>query len=289
MRYIKLYEQFRIFEAEESLPGVDIKEINFEELPKPSKQILLDGTSSSGKSVALKELSSDWCVLAADEFYDLIGEDLGKVNFGNEQKISEVYTGCPYKFTEPSGDNYEFACRWYMAQEVKFGKVKSLGMVSRNKNMGRSSEQKNIIYDDVQGTILNETKKVGLSKPKWILVHAPIDHLISNILRRPKDDQRDPEGVFCGAYCFKYEAKPQQGGVDPEKSWTKSSVKELLKGQPWVDTFLDKVGIKEDGIEYWMHVKDMPEGKYDVIVNTRNKSGNQMTIEEVASEVKKNF
>jgi len=52
---------------------------------------------------------------------------------------------------------------------------------------------------------------------------------------------------------------------------------------------LDKVGIKEDGKEYWMHVKDMPEGTYDVIVNTRNKSGNQMTIEEVASEVKKNF
>jgi hypothetical protein len=33
----------------------------------------------------------------------------------------------------------------------------------------------------------------------------------------------------------------------------------------------------------------MPEGKYDVIVNTRNKSGNQMTIDEVSSEVKKNF
>jgi hypothetical protein len=33
----------------------------------------------------------------------------------------------------------------------------------------------------------------------------------------------------------------------------------------------------------------MPEGKYDVIVNTRNDSGGQMTIDEVASEVKKNF
>ena len=37
MKYLKLYEQFRILEAEESLPGVDIKEINFDELPKPSK------------------------------------------------------------------------------------------------------------------------------------------------------------------------------------------------------------------------------------------------------------
>ena len=289
MKYLKLYEQFRILEAEESLPGVDIKEINFDELPKPSKQVLLDGSSSSGKSAALKNLSPDWCVLAADEFYDLIGEDLGIVNFRNEQKISEVYPGCPYKFTEPSGDNYEFACRWYMTQEVKFGKIKSLGMTSRNENMGRSTKQNNVIYDDVQGTIINETTKAGLPKPKWILVHAPIDHLISNIISRPKNDQRNPEGVFCGAYCFKYEARPQKGGVDLEKSWTKSSVRDLLNGQTWVDNFLNKVGIKEDDVEYWMYTKNMSEGKYDVVVNTRNNSGGQMTIDEVSSEVKKHF
>jgi len=287
MKYLKLYEDFM---EDESLPGVDIKETNIEkEMSKPSKQILLDGTSSSGKSVALKNLGSNWCVLAADEFYDLIGEDLGKVNFNNKQTISEVYPDCPYKFSEPSGDNYEFACRWYMAQEVKFGKVKSLGMTSRNKNMGRSAEQMNIIYDDVQGTILNETTKAGLDKPKWILVHSPIDHLISNILSRPEDDRRDPKGVFIGAYCFKYEAKPEEGGVDPEKSWTKSSVKDLFKDQPWVDEFLNKLGIKEDGKEYWIYAKSMSEGKYDVIVNTRNNSGGQMTIDEVSSEVKKHF
>jgi len=33
----------------------------------------------------------------------------------------------------------------------------------------------------------------------------------------------------------------------------------------------------------------MSEGKYDVIVNTRNNSGGQMTIDEVSSEVKKHF
>jgi len=289
MKYLKLYEQFRILEAEESLPGVDIKEINFDELPKTSKQVLLDGTSSSGKSAALKNLSPDWCVLAADEFYDLIGEDLGKVNFENEQKISEVYPGCPYKLLPLGSVNYEFACRWYMTQEVKFGKIKSLGMTSRNENMGRSTKQNNVIYDDVQGMIINETTKAGLPKPKWILVHAPIDHLISNIISRPKNDQRNPEGVFCGAYCFKYEARPQKGGVDLEKSWTKSSVRELLNGQTWVDNFLNKVGIKEDDVEYWMYTKNMPEGKYDVVVNTRNNSGGQMTIDEVSSEVKKHF
>ena len=289
MKYLKLYEQFRILEAEESLPGVDIKQINFDELEAPSKQILLDGTSSSGKSAALKNLSPDWCVLAADEFYDLIGEDLGIVNFENEQKISEVYPGCPYKLSPLGSVNYESACRWYMAQEVKFGKVKSLGMASRNENMGRSTKQNNVIYDDVQGTIINEATKAGLPKPKWILVHAPIDQLISNIARRPKDDQRNTEGVFCGAYCFKFKAKPQKGGVDLEKSWTKSSVRDLLNGQTWVDNFLNKVGIKEDDVEYWMYTKNMPQGKYDVVVNTRNNSGGQMTIDELSSEVKKHF
>jgi len=280
MRYLKLYVDF--------VENVDFVE-KTKELPEPSKQILLDGTSSSGKSVALKNLGSDWCILAADEFYDLIGEDLGEINLGNEMTISQIYPDCPYKFSQPGGDNYELACRWYMAQEVKFGKVKSLGMVSRNKNMGRSSESNNVIYDDVQGTIIKEATEAGLPKPKWILVHAPIDHLISNILRRPKDDQRDPEGVFCGAYCFKYEAKPQKGGVDPEKSWTKSSVKKLLEGYDWVDNFSNKVGIEKDDREYWIYTKSMPEGNYDVVINTRNKEGNQMTIEEVSSEIKENF
>jgi hypothetical protein len=66
-------------------------------------------------------------------------------------------------------------------------------------------------------------------------------------------------------------------------------VKELFKNLSWVDEFLNKLGIKEDEKEYWIYTKSMPEGKYDVIVNTRNKSGNQMTIDEVSSEVKKNF
>jgi hypothetical protein len=36
----------------------------------------------------------------------------------------------------------------------------------------------------------------------------------------------------------KYEAKSQKGGLDPEKSWTKSSIKGLSKGQDWVDELL---------------------------------------------------
>ena len=262
---------------------------NAKELSIPISQILLDGTSSSGKSTVLKGLESDWCVLAADEFYDLIGEELGEVEFENIKKISEVYPGCPYKFSESFGDNYESACRWYMAHEVKFGKVKSLGMASRNSDMGRDESQTKVIYDDVQGTIITQAESVGLPKPRWILVHAPIDHLILNILSRPAGDSRDPKGVFCGAYCFKFRAEPRKGGVDPKKSWTRAEVKEVLADYDWVNEFLSEVGIVDEGVQYWMHTKEMPEGEYDVIVNTRNSSGDQLSIKEVTQKVSSNF
>jgi hypothetical protein len=279
MKYLKLYEQFRII----------LEELDDEELVKPSKQILLDGTSSSGKSAALKGLSNDWCVLAVDSFYNLLNEEAGNADFGNKDKskLSEVYPGCPYKIT-PGTDDFELAARWFMAQEAKSGKISKLGLKDNNGTFGRSEQCKSVIYDDVQGTILEMTTKSGLSKPKWILVHAPIDHLILNIERRKGTDGRDPKGVFVGAYCFKYEAKSEKGGVDPDKYWTKSSVKEVLKGD-WVDEFLTKLGIKEDNKEYWMYTKNQPEGKYDIVVNTRNSSGEQMSIDEVSSEVKKNF
>jgi len=289
MIYLKYYEKF-IIESEESLPGVDIKETNFDELPKPLKQILLDGTSSSGKSAALKGLSPDWCVLAVDSFYNIMYEESGSENFGNQDKpkISEIYPDCPYKMN-PGTDDFEKSARWFMAQEAKIGKISKLGLKDKNGTFGRTEQHKNVIYDDVQGTILECTSKSGLSKPKWILVHAPIDHLILNIERRKGTDGRDPKGVFVGAYCFKYEAKSEKGGVDTEKSWTKSSVKELLNGQDWVDEFLNKLGMKEDEKEYWIYTKPQPEGNYDVVVNTRNNSGGQMSIDEVSSEVKKYF
>ena len=286
MKYLKLYEDF----MDEPLPGVDIKTNSFNELTNPSKQILLDGTSSSGKSAALKNISSDWCVLAVDSFYNLMYEEAGMANFGNKDKpkISKIYPGCPYKIN-PETDDFEKSARWFMVQEVKNGKISKLGLKDKNGTFGRTNQHKNVIYDDVQGTIIECATKSGLSKPKWILVHAPIDHLILNIERRKGTDGRDPKGVFVGAYCFKYEAKPEKGGVDTEKSWTKNSVKELFKDQPWVDEFLNKLGIKEDEKEYWIYTKSKPEGNYDVVVNTRNKSGGQMTIDEVSSEVKKHF
>ena len=70
MRHIKLFEEFK---SDSSQPHL-------------KKQVLLDGTSSSGKSAALKDLSKDWGVLAFDSFTNLCAEALGLEDFGNSSK-----------------------------------------------------------------------------------------------------------------------------------------------------------------------------------------------------------
>lgn len=280
MRYAQDFSKFKLMEADDL---TNLQGFKFNQLKKPSTEILLDGTSSSGKSAALKDLASDWCVLAVDSFYNLMYEEAGMEDFGNgdKPKLSEIYSSCPYG-TKPDTEDFENAARWFMAQEAEFGKIAQVGLTDKNGKFGRAQNQDKIVYDDVQGTILEFTE------PLWILVHAPIDHLILNIERRKGKDDRDQQGVFIGAYCFKYEARSEGGGVDPKKSWTRESVKEVLKGQDWVEEFLEKLGMVDDA-KYWIYAKSQPEGEYDVIVNTRNTAGGQMSIDEVASQVKKHF
>lgn len=249
-----------------------------ESLSTPTSQILLDGTSSSGKSVLLKKVPTDFCVLAVDEFYDLMAEKNGNVSFNNDKTIDEIYPGCPYS-TEPDSEDWEISARWYMAQEAKHGKIKEAGLKSRNPKMGRSEDQSSVIYDDVQGTIL----KFAKPKPTWILIHAPIDHIKSNVDRRPANDRRDLDKVLIGAYCFKFEALPKKGGVDPEKSWTLTELHDLFGKSAWVKEFADKLGITDDS-EYWIHAKSQPEGKYDVVINTRTEDGKQKSISELSQE-----
>ena len=94
------------------------------------------------------------------------------------------------------------------------------------RRVGRGPGQDNIVYDDVDETVIDFAE--GPKKPKWILVHAPIDHLIANVRRRPKDDQRAIDSVLKG-YSYKFEAKPTRGGVDPDKAWTREELLKLLQ------------------------------------------------------------
>jgi hypothetical protein len=276
MKHIKLFEAFN------SITG---------DLPSPIGHILLDGTSSSGKSAALKNITPDWCVLAVDSFYNLMYEEIGKADFGNGDKLtlSQIYPGCPYGIPKRDDEGWEETARWYMAQEVQWGKIlKEELKDARGMDFGRNVDQSNVVYDDVQGTIIQACKEAGLKQPLWLLIHAPLDHLLLNIERRKGKDGRDPKGVFMGAYCFKYEALQEPGGVDPTKSWTREDVQKLLGKRDWTEEFLTKIGMVDEG-EYWMHTKPQPEGSYDVIVNTRNDKGNQKSLNDLSSEVLEYF
>ena len=290
----------RLYEASDE--GKESEESR--ELPKPAKQILLDGTSSSGKSAALKGLASDWCVLAVDSFYNLMFEEAGEEDFGNGDKpsLSEIYPGCPYS-SAPGGSDFENAARWFMAQEVKFGKILEAGLEdAQGQVFGRGPGQTGVVYDDVESYIIKEATRAGLGTPVWVLVHAPIDHLKLNVERRNsvEGEGRALDSLLLNSYCSKFRAEPVEGGVDPDKSWTRESITKELKGtdhlllsefrkdnppeKDWVSQFISKLGIADDRA-YWIYSKS----KADSIVNTRSPDGGQIKPEEVAAAVKESF
>jgi hypothetical protein len=253
----------------------------------PRKHFILDGASSAGKSSALKNLDDSWCVLAVDSFYNVMFEEIGNEDFGNTGKpgISEIYPGCPYGYSKPDDPNWEKAARWYMAQEAMYGKIMQEGLKDATGNtFGKPADRDKVIYDDVEGTIMDMF--VAGDRPKWLLVHAPIDHTIANVKRR---GDRPLDGVLKNSYCFKYMALPEPGGIDPEKSWTAEEIEEMLPKAAWVKEFLYNLGIEKDGKKYWIYPKKQPQGEYDVVINTRDGKGDQKTIGEIAKEAKQKF
>lgn len=252
----------------------------------PGKHFILDGASSAGKSSALTKLDNSWVILPVDSFYNVMFEELGIEDFGNSGKptISEIYPGCPYKYSGPDEEGFEKAARWYMAQEAMNGRIFKEGLKdATGKFFGKPEGKDKIIYDDVQGDIIDMFEPQN--RPKWILVHAPIDHTIKNVLRR---GDRPLDGVLGKSYIFKYEALPTPGGVDPDHSWTAEEIKELLPQKDWVDKFIADLGIKDDG-EYWIYPKKQKQGGYDVVINSRGKDGEQKTVDEIGEEAKREF
>ncbi len=252
----------------------------------PQKHFILDGASSAGKSSALTKLDDSWAILPVDSFYNVMFEELGEEDFGNSGKptLSEIYPGCPYKYSSPEDPNFEKAARWYMAQEAMHGKILKEGLKdATGKTFGKPETEDKVIYDDVQGDVIDMFSPQD--KPKWLLVHAPIDHTIKNVLRR---GDRPLDGVLGKSYIFKYEALPIKGGVDPDHSWTAEEIENLLPKKDWVKKFIKDLGIKDEG-EYWIYPKKQDQGDYDIILNTRDDRGGQKTIDEIGMEAKREF
>ena len=250
------------------------------EIAQNKTAILIDGTSSTGKSMAAQVLKAvpfykatdpnQWVQIDSDMFgkgeeeqkrrlkhdhpnirkWSIENQEPGIVS-GLYRKAGENVPENPYEDTyiEDTKD----ARAWYMAQEYKKGPWKK------------------VIFDSVNDDILKYIPDV-----KHVLLHAPIPILLSNITARKEKDPRDIDKVL-DQYLEKYEAttsKPSENIGDPNTVLTKNGLKELLSqyttDQKYIDNFIKKLGITGNG-NYYIKAKNIDPNKI-VLVNVDQKS-----------------
>jgi len=242
--------------------------------------VLLDGTSSAGKSHTLEHLKAvpyykandpnQWVVIATDDFSGT-GEE-GKEGeerrlkldhpnirqWAKENEDAGIVSGLYRKEGMKDIPNNPFESEyiqgtdsrlWYVAQEIKTGPWKK------------------IVIDDIGKGILQYLPDVKL---KYILLHTPLYVLLKNVYERNKRakndenfkfDNRDPKMVL-DQYAEKYEAtktKPDINTGDPTTVLTKKGVTDLLQKNEMSDEaineFLGKINLTEDG-DYYIKVRD---------------------------------
>ena len=242
--------------------------------------VLLDGTSSAGKSHTLKHLNAipyyeandpnQWVVIATDDFSGT-GDGEGRegeerrlkldhpnirqwakengdagVASGKYRKDGKDVPENPYENQYVEGTDVRL---WYIAQEIKTGPWKKIAI------------------DDIGKGILQYLPGVKL---KHILLHAPLDVLLNNVKERNdrakndenfKNDDRDVDMVL-DQYSEKYEAtrsKPDIDKGDPTTLLTKSGVTESLKkngmSDEYISEFLNSINLTGKG-DYYIKVRD---------------------------------
>ncbi len=241
--------------------------------------ILIDGTSSSGKSVAAQLLKSvpffkttdknQWVQIDSDMFVGMgndgekrrlkldhpnirdwaEGNDAGIVS-GLYRKDGEDLPENPYEKEYIEGTDSR---AWYMAQEYKVGGWKK------------------VIFDDVSDDILKYVPNI-----KHVLLHAPIEILLQNIQARKSKDPRDIDKVL-DQYLEKYEAttsKPSEEEGDPNNPLTKEKLTNLLskytEDQEYINKFIKELGITGDS-NYYIKAKNIDPNK-TIIINVDKES-----------------
>ena len=243
--------------------------------------VLLDGTSSAGKSHTLKHLKAvpyyeandpnQWVVIATDDFSGT-GDGEGKEGeerrlkldhpnirqWAKENEDAGIVSGLyrkegmkdmpenPYESEYIQGTDPRL---WYVAQEIKTGPWKKIAI------------------DDIGKGILQYLPGVKL---KYILLHTPLYVLLKNVYERNerakndenfKNDDRDVKMVL-DQYAEKYEAtktKPDINEGDPTTVLTKGGVTDLLQkngmSNKGITDFLNKINLTDDG-DYYIKVRD---------------------------------
>jgi hypothetical protein len=241
--------------------------------------VLLDGTSSAGKSYTLKHLNAvpyyesndpnQWVVIGTDDFsgtgeLGAEGEErrlkLDHPNikqWAKENADSGIVSGIYRKDGKDVPENpYEDEYiqntdprLWYVAQEIKTGPWKKIAI------------------DDIGKGILQYLHGVKL---KYILLHTPLYILLKNVYERNeraknepnfKYDDRDVKMVL-DQYSQKYETtqiKPDINEGDTTTVLTKGGVTDLLQkngmSNEGINEFLNKINLTDDG-DYYIKVRD---------------------------------
>jgi len=236
--------------------------------------VLIDGTSSSGKSVAARLLKSvpffkatdknQWVQIDSDMFVGMgndgekrrlkldhpnirdwaKGKDPGIVS-GLYRKDGEDVPENPYEKEYIEGTDSR---AWYMAQEYKVGGWKK------------------VIFDDISDDILKYVPNI-----KHVLLHAPIEILLQNVQARKSKDPRSIDRVL-DQYLVKYEAttsKPSEEEGDPNNPLTKEKLTNLLskhtEDREYIDKFIRELGITGDG-NYYIKARNIDPNK-TIIIN----------------------
>ena len=237
--------------------------------------VLLDGTSSAGKSHTLKHLNAvpyyesndpkQWVIIATDDFsgggqseerrlkldhpnikqWAKENGEAGIVS-GEYREDSKELPENPYENEYIKGTDPRL---WYIAQEIKTGPWKKIAI------------------DDIGKEILQYLPGVKL---KYILLHTPLYVLLKNVKERNDRAKNDPDfksddrGVkmVLDQYLEKYEAtksKPDINEGDPTTVLTKGGVTDLLQkngmSDEHIDEFLNGINLTEDG-DYYIKVRD---------------------------------
>ena len=241
---------------------------SWEDVDEDKVAILLDGTSSAGKSHTSNLLGAipyatatdpnKWVIIGSDDFGGMNNE--GEDNRlkldppsirdwarGNDSGIvSGLYreddNGVPPNPKENEYIKGTDPRLWYMAEEYKTGPWKK------------------VIFDDIGKDILKYVPDVKHN----ILLHTPLYILLQNISERNqknKIDYRDSTDVL-SQYLNKYEAtkqKPDENKGDPTTVLTREGLKNMLykyiNDESYVDNFIETLGVTEDG-DYYIKVKD---------------------------------
>ncbi len=244
--------------------------------------ILIDGTSSAGKSMTANLLDAvpfyeatdpnQWVVIDSDHFgandtqgienrikYDHAGDGPNK-NAGEEfhKEMAQVRKGKFFDDGKTKAGDRGMTTVGFPLHPHNKDLIK--GVDSRNWYMAQEYKYggwKKVIFDDIGNGILKYVPNV-----KNILLHAPIHVLMKNIDERNKrgKEPRKHEDVL-GHYLEKYEATKStpSGEVGHSVPIAKKDLKDRLLSsgvsEEFTEEFFKKLGMDSDG-KYYIKIRD---------------------------------